>query len=247
MAQKYNLTTSQFQELWTIIEPIFVHDEFQRRMTSEFPHHDLATLGNHIIDDTIVTYILSKKQDEKYNLNTALCISMFHDLYTLPWQNNTDNKRYKLFNKHGFTHPIEAVINAATWYPVYFENKEESKKIIDGIVHHMYPFPVRAFDNTDMELNNASNYKRLPNTLKQLLIDSTNRGNIRFSLFPFNQTEFLKGTISISRSIYKEGIVMSKADKIVSFQKDFTAKGAVACLTGYNFNLEEKNYHYKSK
>lgn len=247
IAQKYHLTTSQFQELWMIIEPIFIHTEFQRRMTDEYPHHDLVTLGEHIISDTIVTYILSKKQKTDYNLKTALHISMFHDLYTLPWQNNKENKRYKLFNMHGFTHPIEAVVNAATWYPTYFEKESESKKIVDGVIHHMYPFPVRAVDKNDMELNNATSYEKLPNSIKEQIKDSTSRGNIRFSFLSKGKNEFLKGTVSLSRSLYKEGNVMSKADKIVSFKKDFTINGAIACVTGYNKNLEQNTYYSKSK
>ena len=44
-----------------MIEIIYIHDEFQRRMTSEFKHHGEITLGAHILEDTVVNYLLSKK------------------------------------------------------------------------------------------------------------------------------------------------------------------------------------------
>lgn len=40
---------------------IFIHDEFQRRMNPEFPHHNKITLGEHILENTIVTCLLSQK------------------------------------------------------------------------------------------------------------------------------------------------------------------------------------------
>ena len=43
-------------------------------------------------------------------------------------------------NKHGFIHPIEAVVNAITWFPNIFLDEHDSLMIIDGIIHHMYPF-----------------------------------------------------------------------------------------------------------
>ena len=45
-----------------------------------------------------------------------------HDLYTLPWQNNFEAKVDKFYNKHGFRHSIEALIN-----------------------HYMYLLPIRSF------------------------------------------------------------------------------------------------------
>ena len=80
------------------------------------------------------------------NLKIAIYIAMFHDLYEEPWQNNIKSKGKKFKNLHGFTHPIEAVVNAITWFPNIFQDEEESLMIIDGIIHHMYPLPVRAID-----------------------------------------------------------------------------------------------------
>ena len=48
------------------------------------------------------------------------------------------------------------------------------------------------------------------------------------------------GKISLCPSKFSEGRIVSKADKIVSFSKDFTIHGALACITGINKNLENE-------
>ena len=87
LMKKYKLANKEIEEILKIINSIYLHEEFQRRMTSEFLHHDKITLGEHIIEDTIVTYLLSKKHIDTpdFNLDIALKTSMLHDLYTLPW------------------------------------------------------------------------------------------------------------------------------------------------------------------
>jgi len=233
LLDKYKLTMKEKEELLNIINYIYIHDEFQRRMTTEFLHHDTITLGQHIIEVTIMTYILSKKYNQKkeFNLETALKISMFHDLYTLPWQNNPNAKVDNFINKHGFRHPIESIINANIWYRENFNNKTESKKIIDGIVHHMYPLPVRAFsedcDNT-LELKNYEYVKELSEENKSILVTSSNRFKI--------------GELSICPSIYLEGRVVSNADKLVSLTnfQGSDIESIKALVTGKNKKLERK-------
>ena len=198
LMEKYNLSIEEKNELINIIRAIYVHDEFQRRMTSEFMHHGEITLGHHILEDTIITYLLSKKYMARnkrydYNLSLALRIAMLHDLYTLPWQNNEKASTSSFFNKHGFRHPIESVINANAWYPELFENAD-SKILIDGIVHHMFPLPVVAFEqdmSNKYELKNFELISKLSDRNIGLLTDSSNRNRI--------------GTVSLSRSLYPEG------------------------------------------
>ena len=150
---KYKLTDVEKEELYAIIYPIFKHEEFQRRMKSDFKHHSDITLGEHILEDTTLTYLLVKKRPRKnINLSLALKIAMLHDLYTNPWQNSS-TKVKKFFNKHGFRHPLEAVINSISWYPELFTDSFESEIIIDGILHHMYPLPVRFLDDNVEMLN----------------------------------------------------------------------------------------------
>lgn len=191
---------------------------------NEFAHHDNISLGYHILNDAVVTFIISKKKNmPEENLKIAVVIAMFHDLYEIPWQNSGIIKSM-LVNRHGFTHPIEGAINANTWYPQYFENSKKSEIIIDGIIHHMYPFPVRALDNTKAELNNDKKFEQLDPTIKNLIINST----LRFKI----------GHISLCPSKYVEGRIMSKADKYVSIYKDLKSfNGLKACITGKNENL----------
>lgn len=230
---KYKLSLEEKDELINMIRTIYIHDEFQRRMTSEFKHHGEITLGTHILEDTVVTYLLSKKHLNKsktfnYSMDSAVKIAMLHDLYTLPWQNNPDAGTRDFFNGHGFRHPIESVINAIAWYPELF-NDENSKIIIDGIVHHMFPLPVIAFEidtNNKNELKNFELVNRLSEENIQLLIESSNRNRI--------------GLISFSRSLYPEGRIVSLADKTVSINQIKNWDSVAALVTGHNKTLLRK-------
>lgn len=221
---KYELTKEERDFILKIIYPIFKHREFQRRMTKEFLHHSDITLGEHILEDMIVTYILSKKYLKKYNYNLdlSLKIAMLHDLYTTPWQNSSYKTKY-FFNKHGFRHPLEAAINAINWYPELFKNNIDSKILIDGIIHHMFPFPVRILDNKRMELANIDLLNKIPNELKDILVTSLKRKRL--------------GAISFSRSLYKEGRIMSKADKRVSLKQIKNFESLKALFTGKNKSI----------
>ena len=231
MMNKYKLTNEEQEELWNYIKEIFNHKEFQRRMSPDFPHHDKINLGEHILEDTIVTYILSKKvKKSDYNLDLALKISMFHDFYIEPWQNNLKNKNNKLHNKHGFRHPVEAIIAAMTYFPEYFQDIDEAKIIIDGVLHHMHPFPVRRVELTEdnvMELNNWDQFLKLDLKLAATMYVCTLRNRV--------------GKFSFSRSLFKEGRVMSKADKIVSKlnMKESSLAGIIALVSGKNNNLNK--------
>jgi len=88
----------------------------------------------------------------------------------------------------------------------------------------MFPFPVRALNGDDIELNNQIKLAELPINIRNIIISSTLRSKIR--------------KISLCPSKFSEGKIVSKADKVVSFSKDFTIPGALACITGINKNLE---------
>lgn len=224
LCNKYNLTNAQKKEIYRIIKRILFHKEFQRRFEDDFMHHGNTSLSEHILEDTIVTYKLSKKKSN-INLDLALKISMMHDLYTLPWQ-NTMIKKNKFIHKHGFTHPIEAAINSLNWFKKEFDDEEKAKILIDGIVHHMYPLPVTSLNNletNDLELNNYELLKNISDKNKELLIKSTNRNRI-------------KG-VSISKSKYSEGKIMSKADKKVSINQFSNIDDYLALVTGKNNSI----------
>ena len=194
----YKLDKDEVKELWDIIEPIASSKEFTTRCSDPFFHHDKVTLGEHLLCGTIVTYKLAKRK--KKNIKLACLIAIFHDMYEIPWQNQHDHKR--LMNKHGFVHSLEGAINAITWYPEYFTHMKEAEIIVDGIIHHMFPLPVRAINGSEMNLNNDSTYKKLPDKYRDMIIKSSKRWSI--------------GKVSICRSKYKEGRIMSKADKKVA-------------------------------
>ena len=232
LINKYNLNNQEKQEFLTIIEPIFLHAEFQKRMTNPFLHHGNISLGEHILEDSIVTYKLAIKKNlkrkKKINVSLAVKIAMFHDLYEEPWQNNNRSKEKYFFNKHGFRHPIEAIINAYNWYPELFTDSEDTKIIIDGVLHHMFPLPVasrKTFVNNDYELNNYDGYLLLPEEIRKMITNSLQKSKL--------------GTISFRHSQYREGRIMAKADRHVSFHqiKDFSS--AKALLTGHNKKIDK--------
>lgn len=230
LMDNYNLNNLEKNEIIEIIYPIIVHPEFQKRLTKEFMHHGEITLGEHIIKDTIKTYLLckkyNKKRKNKVNIELALKISMLHDLYTSPWQNSKE--RTKFFHKHGFRHPIEAVINAAFWFPEYFKNKKDTEIIIDGIIHHMYPLPVTSIKSDEInkiELHNLDIFLKLDKDIRENILKSIKRKRIY--------------GISFSRSLYKEGRIMSKADKKVALSEIKNFSSAKALLTGKNKKIKK--------
>ena len=226
ICNKYKLTKEDKDYLSKIVLPIINNDNFKKRMTSEFLHHGNITLGEHIIEDTIVTYKLSKKRkNNTFNMDMAIKIALLHDLYTLPWQNNREAKVKHFFDKHGFRHPIEAVINSITWYPEIFNNSD-SVIIIDGILHHMFPLPVKYLNNKT-ELKNRELYNNLDNKYKEIINNSLKRKKI--------------GPISITRSKYMEGRIMAKADRKVSRKQIRDFSSAKALITGHNKKIENKN------
>ena len=211
---KYNLSDEDRVFMNKAIEKIVEHPKFKERLTGNFKHHSDISLGEHIIEDACVTYLLCKKKKRKINIHIAIKIAMFHDLYTIPWQNNKNAKVRKFSNKHGFRHPIEAVINAYRWYPELLPDNDETKIIIDGIIHHMFPLPVTRVKRVD----------KIPKYIVDSIIKSTNRRTIiKFSL---------------SRSKYPEGRILSKADKKVSRGQIKNLSSATALVTGKNKKIK---------
>lgn len=228
---RFKLTKKEEKEFTDIIYDIYSHNEFQIRMTDKFYHHGTVTLGEHILEDTLITYkkIKKLKSQKKVDLKLALKIAMMHDLYEEAWQNKR-KKFNSFFHLHGFRHPIEAAINSAVWYKDEFKDLETAKKIIDGIIHHMYPFPVtvlKTFDKNDIELKNFNKIELLNDDIKKLIIESTKRKSI--------------GAISISRSKYKEGRIMSTADKLSTLTNLKKISDVTALTTGKNKRLIKKD------
>lgn len=152
---------------------------------------------------------------------------MMHDLYTRPWQNSGIKKQF--FHKHGFVHPIEAVINSSIWFKEEFDDPEKNKILVDGIVHHMFPLPVTSYQDYEeniLELYNYDLSKQVRPDIKNLLIESSNRSKI--------------GQVSFTRSKYLEGRIMSHADKIISTDNLENKDSTLALVTGKNKSLLNK-------
>lgn len=235
----YKLSSDEKCEFFNIVEPIYNHAEFQKRMNPQiFPHHGKTSLGEHILSDALVTYVLAKKKYNKrknVDVELSVIIAMFHDLYELPWQNN-DDKKNKFINKHGFVHPIEAIINASIWYPSYFDDEIKKQIIIDGVIHHMYPFPVRGTDEEfqETEIHNLSKLKDVDPKVKKLILESCNRSRLL--------------GVSFSKSKYVEGRIMSKADKVVTYKNEIKSLNSLlALITGKNSDLDNHSKKQKKK
>ena len=217
----YGFTLPEQENFTKIVRPIISHPEFEKRCTNNFPHHGNTTLGEHILKDAMITYRLaniykSKHPNVDISTETAVVIALFHDLYTNPWQ-NVDNDN-PLYEKHGFMHPIEAVINAYEWYPEYFKDKEVSKKIIDGVLHHMYPFPVRKI-NDEIEINE----KKIT--------------DFKFYDILVHSTKSKRENLCFKKATFIEGKLVSKADKLVTVKEIKNISSLVALVTAKNKSI----------
>lgn len=235
LLSQYQFSEEDKNIFWEIIYPIFSHEEFQKRLDSkQYPHHGTKSLGEHIITDAIVTYIMAKKQIKKgihISLKTAVQIALFHDLYEIPWQ-NSGIKPAMFVNQHGFVHPIEAAINSAFWFPQYFEDSQHAQIITDSIIHHMYPFPVRSINTTfqDAEIHNLEKLEKLSSKIRNLIIQSSMRSRV--------------GNVSFAPSLFMEGRIMAQADKYVSICQDVNSfSSLLTYATGKNPKLD----NYKGK
>ena len=116
---------SFFNEWYSIVEPILLSDEFQRRKL--FRHHD-DSIWDHSIDVSFKSFLVAKFY--KLDVYTATIAGLLHDFYPYAWQYNKDLetldkkylKRYHQKHKsikelHGFVHAKEASINAAKYFP----------------------------------------------------------------------------------------------------------------------------------
>lgn len=223
----FNFSQKEQLEFTKVANKIIYHKEFEKRCQEPFYHHDKITLGEHIIKDAIVTYRLAKrykyKHPKKYiNIEDALLIAFFHDLYDEPWQNKQEGKR-KLLEKHGFIHPIEAAINASKWYPTFFKDKRRKEKLIDGIIHHMYPFPVRTVTKKTKIKGKLLAEEKIYKTLKKVT------------------KEKKRSLIIIKKPTSIEGKLLSKADKKIALQEMGHILTTLKLLYKENKTLAEDN------
>ena len=133
-----------YNSWYKIVRKILHSNEFQKRRL--FRHHEFESVWNHSIKVSFNSYKYAKKNGlNEYNCAIA---GLLHDFYTRAWQDSyelseLDDKyrikfikptKEKLFEKHAFSHPIEALENSRTYFKKYL-----NKDIENAIVTHMFP------------------------------------------------------------------------------------------------------------
>lgn len=114
-------------EYTNIVEDIFNHQEFQKLKTLD--HHN-SSVYEHSVSVSYLSYRIAKKLGLDYRASARA--GLLHDFFLYDWREEGKRNKKKLFEKHGFTHPKEALSNAKKHFNV--NAKEE-----DIIVKHMFP------------------------------------------------------------------------------------------------------------
>ena len=133
-----------YKDWYRIVRKILKNKEFQKRRL--FVHHEDESLWTHSIKVSFNSYKLAIK----FGVNAYNCAiaGLLHDFYTRAWQDNIElsyledkyrdrfinPKKEKLLEKHGFTHPKEALENSRKYFKKYLNDNIEN-----AIVTHMFP------------------------------------------------------------------------------------------------------------
>ena len=133
-----------FKSWYKIVRKILKNKEFQKRRL--FVHHENESLWTHSIKVSFNSYKIAVK----YGINEYNCAiaGLLHDFYTRAWQDNIElsflddkyrdrfinPRKEKLLQKHGFTHPEEALENSRKYFKKYLNDNIEN-----AIITHMFP------------------------------------------------------------------------------------------------------------
>lgn len=137
----------QYKSWFKIVKKILKNKEFQKRRL--FIHHENESLWTHSIKVSFNSY----KFAIKHGINSYNCAiaGLLHDFYTRAWQDNIElsylddkyrdrfinQKKEKLLEMHGFTHPQEALDNSRKYFKKYL-----NKNIENAIITHMFPLSI---------------------------------------------------------------------------------------------------------
>lgn len=133
-----------YKDWYRIVRKILKNKEFQKRRL--FTHHENESLWTHSIKVSFNSYKYALKH--KINERNCAIAGLLHDFYTRAWQDSIEleqledkyrdrfinNKKEKLLEMHGFTHPYEALENSRKYFKKYL-----NKNIENAIVTHMFP------------------------------------------------------------------------------------------------------------
>ncbi len=122
------MSCNEKEEFYQIIHDILMNEEFQKRKT--YKHHGDITVYEHSLKVSKVAYKMAKKFHKDYK--SAAIGGLLHDFYDKPWQEDIEKKPF--FQRHGFVHAKQAMINANKYFPDLV-----NKKIDNIILRHMFP------------------------------------------------------------------------------------------------------------
>lgn len=117
------------KEYYSIVKDILEHEEFQNR--KKYKHHGEITVYDHSLKVSQIAYKISKKW-KTFDSKSIAIGGLLHDFYDKPWQDNKEKKPF--FQKHGFVHAHQALLNANKYFPDYM-----NEKIENIIERHMFP------------------------------------------------------------------------------------------------------------
>ncbi len=141
---KFLSNKSYFENWFSIVKPILLSDEFQKRL--KFKHHHKSVFYHSVlVSYNAYKFSFNKKCDSK---NCAIA-GLLHDFYPFPWQYSSDLEhmdpiylehlkiKKPLFKKHGFTHAKESLENIHKYYPMYL-----NKRVENAVLRHMFPLNI---------------------------------------------------------------------------------------------------------
>lgn len=117
------------KEYYEIVKNILENEEFLKRKT--YKHHGEISVYDHCLKVSMKAYKISKKF-KSFDSNSVAIGGLLHDFYDKPWQDNVEKKPF--FQKHGFVHAHEALLNSESLFPEYM-----NPKIRNIIERHMFP------------------------------------------------------------------------------------------------------------
>ena len=143
-----NERQSLFYQWYALADEVLMNDEFQKRIYME--HHRDTSVFEHCVMVSFLVYLkaLKKRCNDDEILN-AVVAGLLHDFYTHAWRCTESsiklgspycdhihpaNVDFDFYEKHCFTHPKEALQNAAIHFPYLMNDRVE-----DAILRHMFP------------------------------------------------------------------------------------------------------------
>ena len=121
------MSRPDMEEYHKITQDLLTHHVFLK--LKALRHHKLD-IYHHVCRVSVLSYKLAKRLNLDYI--SAARGGLLHDFFTYDWRKEGQVKKKKIFEKHGFTHSKEALINSKKYFTL---NPIEE----DIIIKHMFP------------------------------------------------------------------------------------------------------------